>query len=290
VIGRCLLLISVCCWPLGVIASKAVLDRTGTSPIPALTIQLCGSVVGLWLVARVRGQAVRPVLRFGWTGLLEPGLAYFAALIGLSLTSASSATVLGALEPIMIPLVAWLIVRERPTRTVVGVTVVAALGAIVAAWPTDRSNHSLVGDLLVVVGVAVAAFYVVVASQQIHSHDASTLTLSQHIWALGLVGLCAACVSLSGFVDTAWPTHLSEYLWIAASGVLAYALPFATFMMAMQRVALTEAGSYLTLIPVTGLGAAAVILDERPTATQLVGCLIVVSALIMLARVKPAAS
>jgi drug/metabolite transporter (DMT)-like permease len=90
-VGALLMIASATAWAMGTIASKAVLNRYHPSAIALLVTQLAASVVLLVLVARLRGHRMRPAWRRGWTGLLEPGLAYLLGLAGLAITSAANA-------------------------------------------------------------------------------------------------------------------------------------------------------------------------------------------------------
>lgn len=276
------MILSATAWAMGTIASKAVLNKYDPSAITLLVTQLAASVGLLVLIARLRGHRIRPAWRIGWTGLLEPGLAYFLGLIGLAITSAGNAAVLGSVEPILVPLLVWLLYRQRPSRHRLVLAGFAALGAIVVSRGGEHAGGALAGDLLVVAGVAAAALYAVVSSRHIERHAITPLAASQQTWALAATALIAVAASFT--MPTRWLTTTDGILWAAGSGVLNYALPFALYLAALRHLNVSTAASYLSLIPVMGLVGSVVFLGEQPTGIQVVGAAIVAASLFAVGR------
>ena len=281
-LGALLMLASAACWALGLVASKAVLDGTGASATSILTAQLGASVAVLVAVVVARRQRLAPALRDGWTGLLEPGIAYHLSLVGLVSTSAANATVIASLEPVVIPVLAWWLLRMRPTRLQWSMTSLATVGAIVVAWDGGGGDASVVGDMFVFASVVAAALYVVLSHRQVQHHDPLTLAAAQQGWALGLC-LVVAVVADAGGV-TVWPSGAAESLAIGGSGLLNYALPFVLYLAALRHLPVASAAGYLSSIPVFGLAASAALLGESVSVVQVVGAAVVVLALVGLTR------
>ena len=75
--------------------------------------------------------------------MLEPGLAYAVGTVGLSMTGAAHAAMIGATEPLVVLLLAWLLLQQRPSgRT--ALAIVAAVGgvALVTAAPQGAVRRS----------------------------------------------------------------------------------------------------------------------------------------------------
>ncbi|CAB4552916.1 MAG: DMT family transporter [Actinomycetes bacterium] len=284
-LGALLMIGSAACWALGLVASKAVLDGTDVSSTSILTVQLGSSVAVLVAVAAARRQRVAGAWRDGWTGVLEPGIAYHLSLAGLATTSAANATVIASLEPVVIPALAWWLLRTRPTRLQWSMTSLATVGALVVAWDGAGGESSVVGDVLVFASVVAAALYVVLSHRQVEHHDPLTLAAAQQGWALGLC-LVVAVVADAGGV-TAWPSGAAETLAIAGSGLLNYAVPFVLYLAALRYLPVASAAGYLSSIPVFGLAASAALLGESVSVVQVVGAVVVVLALVGLTR-RPA--
>ncbi len=281
-LGVGLMLGSAATWALGLLASKSVLDRTGATPNAVLTVQLGASVALLGVVAALRRQPIRRAMRQGWTGLFEPGLAYQLSLAGLTLTSAANATVLSALEPAVIPFLAWGILRHRPKRKEMAMTMMATGGAITVSFETGVAFSHVVGDLLVLGGVVAAALYVVISHRHVASHDAFTLAMAQQVWAL----IMTAAVLGVGYVigSPRWPVFGGEMLAVAATGWCSYALPFSLYLSALRYLSVGDAAPFLAAIPAFGLLGATTLFGESVSGRQLLGTGVVIVSLIMITR------
>jgi drug/metabolite transporter (DMT)-like permease len=103
------MVLSTLCWGLATVLTKGVLAYV--PPMTLLVVQMLGSVTVLSVAMRLRRLRL-PVqwqtVKLGYTGLLEPGLAYTFGIVGLKFTSASNALLIGTTEPIIIVLLAWL--------------------------------------------------------------------------------------------------------------------------------------------------------------------------------------
>ena len=277
-VGPALMVASAATWATGLILTKATLDLAPVAPSAVLVVQLTASVGVLAAACVITGARVANAWRHGWVGLLEPGLAYQLALAGLALTSATNASVLGSLEPVMVPLLAWLLLRERPRRQLVVVVAGATVGSALVSFSAGGGRGSWLGDGLVVASVAAAALYVVVASRQVASTGPLPAALTQQTWALGFVLLSHLAVAGAG----RWPVLTAEWLSLAAvSGVVNYALPFWLYLSALTRMSVARAATYLTLIPVFGVLGAALVLGEPVNWIDVVGGLLVVGCLVL---------
>lgn len=282
-VGPLLMIGSAAFWALGTVFSKAVLSASDpVSPVPLLAIQLMASVTFLTPVILRRLGQVGPALRRGWTGLLEPGAAYFLGMLGLALVSASLATVIGSLEPVVIPFIAWLLIRRHPRPSQLLVAGIATAGAIAASWDDSTQANSVLGIALLVAGVVAAATYVVLSASHVIDVKPGILAWSQQMWSLALI--VPTCIGVTILLpDQDWPGEPVTWLAAAASGVCSYAIPFVLYLMALTRIPLHTAAIYLCLIPVFGVMFAVMILGEDLSVIQVVGALIVVVALALAA-------
>lgn len=284
-IGPLLMIASAAAWAAGLILTKVTLDVSAAAPSAVLVVQLIASVGTLAAASLVTRAPTAGAWRHGWVGLLEPGLSYQFALAGLALTSAANASVLGSLEPVMVPLIAWVLLRERPRLRLVVVIVGATVGSAIVSFSAESGNGSVAGDGLIIASVAAAALYVVVASKQVATVPPLPAALSQQTWALGFVII--GHLVLSGIVF--WPSATVGHLLLAAvAGVVNYALPFWLYLTALTRMPVARAATYLTLIPVFGVLGAVVVLNERVTWLDAVGGVLVLGCLLADLRAEKA--
>jgi drug/metabolite transporter (DMT)-like permease len=277
--GPLLMVASAAAWAAGLLLTKVTLDRTDAAPSFVLVVQLAASV-GVLAAAclATRARPTRTAWRGGWVGILEPGIAYQFALAGLALTSATNASVLGSLEPVLVPLLAWLLFRDRPRPQLLVLVAGATMGSVLVSFSGGIGRSDLAGDVLIVASVVAAALYVVVASSQVQTVRPLPAALAQQTWALGLVVL--SHLALSGGV--LWSALGVEGLLLAAgSGILNYALPFWLYLSALTRMQVARAATYLTLIPVFGVLGSVLLLGERIGWLDVLGSGLVVGSLLL---------
>jgi drug/metabolite transporter (DMT)-like permease len=277
--------LAAACWGLGTVLSKALLHQF--LPLLLLVVQLVGSLLFLWTVTAMR-QQLPPlhwrVLKLGLTGLLEPGLTYVLGMIGLTMTTASSATLIGASEPIWVVLLAALLLGERITWPVAGTLALALLGVglIVGTVPTLESDVAI-GNLLICLSAFSAATYVVLTKRLVIALNPMPLAALQQTFGLGLVGLGWLGWGSDNLTDSLPP---SGAIWAIAliSGVLQYALPFWFYLVALQGTTAAISSLFLMLIPLFGVSGAYVWLGEQPIALQGIGALLILIAIAWLSR------
>lgn len=276
---------SAACWGFATVMSRDLLDTISSSAL--LVVQLTASVVALLLLAipntpwRYRASGIG---RAALIGILEPGLTYTIGLVGLSLTSANSASVISASEPVLIVLVAWLLLRQRPPLGLITCIGIAVLGLLMVSGEAllERGQASSVGDGLIVLATLFAASYVVLSSKVTGDFPAATLASAQQI-----VGLVFA-VSVFLIVQTLGLEHgtiasLSPGMlaYAAFSGVIQYAFAFWLYLIGLRYLSPAAAGLWLTLVPIFGLIGAYVWLHEVPTGLMLAGAALIIGAVVM---------
>lgn len=267
---------SAACWGGATVASKSLLET-----VPALTllvIQLVASVALLWLMVLVlRVSCNGLTLRRAGTGLLEPGLAYAFSVPGLALTSASSAAVIAATEPMVIALLGSLLLAYRLALRDWAMIMAGVIGVAMLTYSPGGSSV-LLGDALVGLGVVCAALYVLASARLVGKVAPLPLAAGQQT-----VGLCLAVVLLGLAVASGAEALVqvppATLLAAAAVGMVQYGLAFWLYLTGMRSLSTTTAAQFLTLTPVFGVVGAIVFLNETQTMLQLAGACVVVAAL-----------
>lgn len=277
---------SAASWGAGTVMSKAVIRDI--PPVTLLVIQLTASVIVLWLGTLLgRIPFTRRDIRHGWTGILEPGLAYLIGLIGIQFTTASNATLINALEPFLVLVLAFFLFRQRVTRLMMMLMAISVIGVIlVSATPAEAAGNTLLGDGLELLATFCAAFYVVLSSQSVaHLHPLPLAALQQTI------GLCVALMALPlalalGEAHGLNALTVQVIAFAMLSGVIQYSAAFVLYLTALKSFSAPEAAQYLTLIPVFGMAGAMMFLGETLTLAQLVGAGLIIGTLMLLHRQK----
>jgi len=269
-------------WGFGLTLSK--LGLAYFQPLTLLVIQLCSSLAFLSLLLLVRDGTAglrRISPRYGAAGILEPGLAYLLGTVGLSMTSAVSASLIGTSEVLVTILAAALILREpvssvRLMLAAVGTVGVALIALADISGPAMRSTT---GDLLVFAGVLCATGYALLSAPMARKINPLPLVISQQI--LGLATVLPIWLLLSSkeiFLSPTLTPHLGAWLLAVTAGVLQYALAFYFYLSAVSTMDVSRATLFLILIPVFSAISAMALLGEGLALLQVVGGAIILVA------------
>jgi len=276
--GRASAATAVCCWSVGNVIVAGF-------EMPGLQIGfwrlLLGAVLyGVFLYAggrRISWATARLVALPAVTIALEIALFFVA----IKHTSLANATTIGALQPILLMVVASRRYREQVSGWLVGVALVAIGGVslVMFGGGGDVGGH-LRGDLLAVMSMVLFAAYFVFVKDVRHRVDTFTLqTTSMAIGALVLLPLAAID---SGRIVPPFPSW-SQWgllaLLLAVPGTGHYLMNWAHL-----HVSLTLTGLLTLAIPVLSAGGGWLVLDQRLTAVQVLGMAVVVSTLVVVVR------
>jgi drug/metabolite transporter (DMT)-like permease len=281
------MILAAACWGAGAVMSKGILDYL--PPLTLLVVQLLASLAFLWTVIaiqRIRVPLGRETLRLSLIGLLNPGLAYTFSLLGLSLTTASMSALLWAAEPILILGLAWLILRERLTRSLLACSLLAIIGVFLVIGVNTRidSSGSFVGNLLILAGVLCCALYTVLTRRDASTLDPVLLLAVQETAALLWALLIWPLELGSGEMTDLTAISLSTWLWAVASGIVYYALAFWFYIVGLKKIPASLAGFFLNLIPIFAVGGAYLFLGERLAAVQWAGVALILVAVMAMLR------
>ena len=282
--------LAVLLWSGSTVAEKVLLSQI--PPVSLLVWQLATSVAVLWGLVFLSGTerpGRRDLLRLGWPGLLQPGLANLLLLLGLTLTTASSFGFLNAYETPLGMLFAALLLGERIGRPTVVLAGLATLGVLLVALnapnavtPVTGHLNTTQGVLLVLCGTSLAALYSAVSSSlvaQVGSHPL-VLTALQQTLGLG-VALVAWCLLALPRGELTLLAALPPAIWgwAALAGVFQYAVPFWFFLLALRSLSVSALSLLFTLGPIFVLVGAFLVLGERLSPVQLCGAALTLLAL-----------
>jgi drug/metabolite transporter (DMT)-like permease len=274
--GPVMLIGAAACWGVGTVITKEALG--GFAALTLLVVQLVSSIAILLVLARVLG--IRPTYRPGIgrltaLGVLNPGLAYTLGLLGLTRTSASLSVLLWALEPAFIFVLAHLFLGDRTTRWSQLALACALSGVVLVVYQPGAGGDAL-GIALLVAGVTTCAAYTVISRHLLADSESVSVVVGQQL--VALVFAAAALVAVQTLDGDALRADGSTtaWAWAVASGGLYYGIAFWLYLGGLRLTTASVAGSYLALIPVFGLAAAAA-LGDRLTLAQWAGALLVVA-------------
>lgn len=272
------------CWGVATAVSKQAVAQI--PPLLLLAVQLTVSVGMLLVLVRVQRLRIEwssVTFRLGLLGVLNPGLSYTLALLGLARITASLSVLLWAVEPILIFGLAWAVLGERMKPAALVLALAAVSGVMLMVAGRGPGGGSMSGVLLTLGGVACCAVYTVLARK--HAGDHSTLavvTVQQGCALVWAVSLLALSVAATEPIDLA---AVGAGAWISAalSGVIYYAVAFWFYLTGLRRVQAWVAGISINLIPVFGIGAGYLLLGEALSTIQWIGAVVIVASVTAIA-------
>lgn len=221
------------------------------------------------------GRVTRRLLRVSLLGGLAFGADIVLFFCAVQETSVANATVIGALQPLLVLLVAGRLFGEHPRAADIGWGAVAVLGAALVVLGGDGGGaNSVQGDLLAV-GALVAWTGYFIFSKSARQE----LTALEYLTGMAIVAAIAILPIPLLFAGTLGTTDANGWLTIVYITVVNGLLGHFLMTWAHGHVALLTL-SLLTLgIPVFSAGAAALWIDEPLTLLQIGGMVVVLAAL-----------
>ncbi|MFI9006039.1 DMT family transporter [Actinosynnema sp. NPDC053489] len=256
----------------------------GTSAFWRCAFSLPVLAVLVWRERR-RGAARRRVLLPLLAGV---GLGVDFVLWGdaIPLVGAGIATVLLSVQVVIVPAVAYLAFRERPTNRFL-VAAPVLLGGIVlagglAGTPAFGADPVLGAVLAVGAGVGFAGYLVLMRRSTgpgARDHTLSLATVSAGAVAVA-IGVPTGRLDLS----PGWPA----LGWLLALALVGQIAGWLLISSALPRLSSATGATIMLVQPVGAILLGVVLLHERPSAPQLAGCLVVLAAVAFVSAGRPA--
>ncbi len=277
-VGTVAVVAATASWGIATVMTKHALGAI--SPFFLLAFQLGLSVLVLWTVVWRRNLQPKwsQLRRISLPGLLNPGLAYALAFLGLASTTASMSTLLWATEPILIILLAWPLLGEIWRPGPFSWAIVGLLGAALVAGYLEGGSIAAAGNSLILLGVACCALHTVITSRTTRQNEPLLVAAAQQSTALGMAVVLV--VVDWRFGRSVGHLDLDGLLWAALAGLLYYTAGFWLYFIGLRRLPAIRVGLMLNLVPVFGVLAAVVALSERLSSSQIWGGLLILGGVV----------
>ncbi len=198
----------------------------------------------------------------------------------IAAVGAGLATVLGNTQVVMVPLIAWLVLSERPSARVAAAVPVVLLGVVLISGVIGAgafgANPQLGVLLGIGTGIAYAAFLLILrrgnADPRRPAGPLFDATLSATVWCT-VIGLAIGELD----VVPAWPSHG----WLLLLALLVQVVGWLVISISLPRLPAALTSVVLTIQPVGSVLLGIVILSEAPSPLQLVGVLCIVAGLLL---------
>jgi drug/metabolite transporter (DMT)-like permease len=276
------LLSTVVLWGLSFIAIKIALESF--PPIIYMFLRFSLASLVLLSILMLRGfPRLDKIthLQLFLTGLFEPGLYFFFETLGLTMTSASKASIILATIPILVMILARIFLHESiHKRSFYAIFLsVAGICLLVMGHSTGiEVSTSVTGDLLTLGAAVSAALYMICARNLGSQLSALVITAFQMFY--GTLMFLPVFVFKSHAFN--WSTANLE----SSAAIIFLALfctvgGYSLYNYALTQIPASEASVFLNGVPVVTTIAAAFMLGERLAPVQLTGGILVLVAVFM---------
>ncbi len=264
--------VAVTAWGLSSVLIKGI--DMGSLAIAGYRFTLYGMVLAAFMALR-RTPISWSVLKASIWGGLALGLDVAFFFSAIKLTSVANATVIGALQPIVVSAVGARFFAESVARrdVLLGVVAIGGVAGVVLSG-SDDSGQNIVGDLLAVGALFSWSAYFVCAKQAKEKMSSQEFTIGAALWT-GAVNLPLA---LAFGQDLGWPSGQNWVFLLAltfGAGVLGHSM----MNWSIQQIPLWISSIFTLLIPMVSTIAAWIWLDEPLTRIQVIAMGVVLAAL-----------
>ena len=221
-----------------------------------------------------RKQFFKEWKKFSLLGLTGVTLYNILQNFGLQFTTASTASLIIASNPIFIAVLDHFYLKEKTAlRLILGVFL-AFLGIFLVIKPFEWSLHPMVlfGDLLCLGGALCWALYSVFSRKILSEYKASEITT--YVMLFGTFFLLPFMLALEKFV---LPTSLFIWLLLLFLGLFCSGLAYLLWGKALEEIPATKAGVFLYFIPVVSVSIAHFVLLEPIDIFFVVGTIFVMA-------------
>jgi drug/metabolite transporter (DMT)-like permease len=273
-----------------VIAFSAILVRLAeVSPSTAAFFRCAYALPLLGLLAwfEYRRYGARPlrdrVLAWGAGVLFAADLTFWHHSI--EAVGAGLATVLGNTQVVLVGLLAWAILRERPDGRTLGSIPVVFGGVVLISGVVGGGAYGEDPVLGVVFGVLTAISYALFILVLRHG-NADMRRPAGPLFDATLTG--AVFSAIGGLVvgDIQWAPELEAQAWLVLLALSSQVLGWLLISVSLPRLPAVLTSIVLMLQPVTTVFLGALIFSEAPSAVQLLGVAVVIAG-VAVATIKP---
>ena len=265
------LLSTFLCWGSVYVASKIAM-RT-IPPVTLLALRYLVAIPALFLLLKMRGALKRIECRHAGTLLAIGFTGYFASfcmqMLGINRLSGSVSSLLGAMNPIFIPILASVFLKERMTKAKVGCVALSMLGVVIIVGVNGTVD--VLGALLMLLSVFLWSSTSIIIRRLAGAYDPMQVAMTSMIVALPFTGGWAALELQSAVC--AFPAE--SVVAVRYMGLVGTAAAHSLWNYSLSKMDASFCSMFYPMQPLVSSVLGVMILGERMTANFLLGGLII---------------
>lgn len=264
-------LLAVFCWSAGYLIYKEALLYFDPR-IAALGRLFFGLLAYILVFNRRLWEIARQVKKEHWRVYLfaafcEPCLYILTVSFGIKYTTVSQGAVVTACAPVIVTLLAWAVIKEKPGRYVIPGFVVVVIAIAVLNSTSTASAYApdpVLGNSLLIFGAVFSAGYLITLRRFSLPYPIMFSAVVQA--AVGTLFI----IPVIYFSGTPWPVEwpLRPTIMLVLSGVVTTFGVYALFNSCIPKMPLSRLTSFVNLVPVFTIALGILIMGERLTLLQ----------------------
>lgn len=276
------------------IAFSAILVRlSGASPLAAAVYRCAYAVPVLWALARLEDRRFGPRPLRGRMLATAAGTLLAADLVlwhrAIVAVGAGLATVLANLQVVVVAIVAWLVLGERPPRRLLLAVPLALVGVGLVSGALEQGAYgrdpALGAGLGALASLSYAAFLLLLREGGRDLRRPAG-PLSDATLAAAVVAGAAGAALAPGGLTPSWPAHG----WLVVLALVAQVVGWLLISVSLPRLPAALTSALLLIQPAASVALARVLLDEVPTRLQLLGVALILAGVLLATRKPPQAT
>ena len=263
------------------ISTSPILIKSSHSP--ALTIAFYRMLATVLLLTpfilsknlkELKGLSLSQVGKIAISGMFL-GLHFSFWILSLKFTTVASATVLVNTSPIMLLLITYFIFKEKSSKVEVIAIMVAFVGSVVLTiGDFSGGSNAVLGDIYAILGAAFICVYLLIGNHVRQKVSMPSYTYLTYTFAMITIFITNLFVKQNMMV-----TDPTEYLLFLGMAIFPTLLGHSLFNWSLKYVSATFVSMAILTEPIIASIFAIIIFTEIPTISQLIGSLIILSAL-----------
>jgi drug/metabolite transporter (DMT)-like permease len=273
------------------IAFSAILvKQAAVSPSTAAIFRCAYAVPLLGVLAWWEDRRLGPRSRRDRALAAVAGVFFAADLIcwhhAIEDVGAGLATVLGNLQVAFVGLVAWLVLGERPVTRLMATLPLVLVGVVLISGVLEQSAYGADPTQGVIYGLATGLAYtgfILVLRAGSGEQQRVAGPLFDATLVAALVATVAGTLIGDADLVPSWPAHA----WLATLALTSQVIGWLLISASLPRLPAALTSLLLTIQPVGSVILGAILFAEAPSGLQLVGVALILTGLVMVARVRP---
>ena len=253
--------------------------EAGTNPITLLFLRFGIASICMIFIILVRknplprGRILIGLVLMGALGYVGQSFCYFT---GLTLASAGLVALLLYLYPAIVTVISVIFLKEPVSKLKITALVLALAGTVLTIGPAGGGQP--LGIILSLGAAFIYSIYILVGSKIVKQ---GTAIQSSTVIIISAAVVYGGLISVQG---PAFPVTLPGWISVIALALISTVLAVVTFLAGLERVGPMNASTLSTIEPVVTVVLASLILGETLTPLRILGGMMILLAVIFLAR------